>query len=95
MAILDSSIINHTETIAVLYGEKGRIRMHGRFHEGERITIAVDGKEEEELFIPKTGFGYYHEILAVNDALRNGKTESEKLLINFNYFETIWIKGFF
>lgn len=85
MAILDSSIINHTRTVAVLYGKKGRIELHGRFHEGERATVSIYGKdEEEEIYIPKTGFGYYHEIVSVNECLRNGKTENEKLPLDLS-----------
>lgn len=84
IAMLDSSVINNTRTIAVFYGEKGKIQIHSRFHEGERATLSIYGKEEEEIHLPKTGFGYYHEILAVNECLRNGQTECKKLPLDFS-----------
>ncbi len=84
LAILDSSVINHTRTTAVLYGEKGKIEMHSRFHEGERATLSVYGQPDEEIHVPKIGFGYYHEILEVNKCLWKGKKESEKLPLSFS-----------
>ena len=84
LAILDCSVTNNTETVAVLYGEKGKIEIHGRFHEGEHATLSVDGKEDEEIYVPKTGWGYFHEIMAVNECLREGKTECDKLPLDFS-----------
>ncbi|MEO1258811.1 MAG: Gfo/Idh/MocA family oxidoreductase [Bacteroidota bacterium] len=84
IAILDSSLINHTRTTAVLYGEKGRIHLHSRFHEGEQATISIYGKEDEVFNFAKTGIGYFHEIEAVNDCLRRGQTECEKLPLDFS-----------
>lgn len=84
IAILDCSVINNTETVAVLYGDNGKIEIHGRFHEGESATLSVYGKEEEDIFVKKTGWGYYHEIMAVNECLRKGETECEKLPLDFS-----------
>ena len=84
LAILDCSVINNTRTVAVLYGEKGKIEIHGRFHESERATLTIYGQPQKDIYIPKTGFGYYHEILAVNDCLRDGKKECIKLPLDFS-----------
>ena len=84
LAILDSSVINNTRTTAVIYGEKGKIELHSRFHEGERATLSVYDNKEEEIYLPKTGFGYYHEIVAVNECLLTGKKECEKLPLDFS-----------
>ncbi len=86
LAILDSSVVNLTDTVAVLHGEKGNIHIHGRFHEGERATVSIFGKKEQEIYLPKTGHGYSHEILAVNDCLVRGKKECEKLPLDFSIF---------
>ncbi len=84
LAILHSYVANHTDTVAWLYGEKGNIKIHGRFHEGERATVSIFGKKEEEIYLPKTGHGYFHEILAVNDCLLAGRKECEKLPLDFS-----------
>ncbi len=84
VAILDSSVINHTPTIAELYGEKGKIYLHSRFHEGDRATLTINGQAEEEIYLPKKGFGYYHEIMAVNESLRNGESENKKMPLDFS-----------
>lgn len=84
MAILDSSLINDTRTLAVLYGEKGKITLHTRFHESENATLNVYGEKDHELYIPKTGFGYTHEIMAVNKCLINGLKECSKLPLSFS-----------
>lgn len=84
IAILDCSVVNHTSTIAVLYGSKGKIQIHGRFHEGTTATLSLYGQKEQELSFPKLGFGYSHEIMEVNECLRQGKKESEKLPLDFS-----------
>ena len=84
IAVLDSSLINHTETIANLYGEKGQIQLHSRFHEGEHATLSIYGKKDENFHFPKKGFGYYHEIQAVGECLRNGQKECAKLPLDFS-----------
>jgi len=84
LAILDSSVINNTRTAAVLYGEKGKVEIHTRFHEGERATVSIFGEKEEEIYLPKTGNGYFHEIVAVNDCLLNGQKECKELPLDFS-----------
>ncbi len=77
-AILESTIEADTPTEAYIYGSKGRIRLHSRFHHTREITLTRD--EEEKTFdIGYVGNGYFHEIEEVNGCLLAGETESRKL----------------
>lgn len=84
MAVLDSAVVADTPTEGFLYGENGYIQLHRRFHEAQSVTCSLEGKEDENFKTPTTGFGYYHEILEVNECLRQGKKESEKLPLDFS-----------
>ena len=84
LAILDSSVAVNTETVAVLYGEKGTIELHGRFHEPRKMTLALYNGKVENTEMPFTGNGYYYEIMAVAECLRQGKTECEKMPLDFS-----------
>ncbi|MFQ5445522.1 MAG: Gfo/Idh/MocA family protein [Saprospiraceae bacterium] len=84
LAILDSSVAVNTETVAVLYGEKGTIELHGRFHQPEKLTLALNDGTAETLIMPYTGNGYYHEIMAVAGCIRAGRKECEKMPLDFS-----------
>lgn len=95
MAVLDCSLVVKTEIEAYIYGETGTLRLHNRFINPEDLTFSFYEKSSEHIHLPLTGHGYYHEILEVNDCLRNGKTESEKLPLNFSLqlMETLdWVR---
>jgi predicted dehydrogenase len=78
-AILDSSIEADTPIEANLYGSKGAIKMHNRWHHSEKISWYQQGELKETFELPFTGNGYYHEIEEVNSCLLENKLESEKL----------------
>jgi predicted dehydrogenase len=84
LALLDSSIVLQTNTEAFLYGENGTIHVHPRFHQPKELSLLWYDKPAEHIALPYTGFGYYHEILEVNERLRQGKTESDKLPLDFS-----------
>ena len=95
IAILDCSLVVKTEIEAYIYGETGSLHLHNRFINPEEISISFYEKSSEHLHLPLTGHGYYHEILEVNESLRNGKTESEKLPLDFSILlvETLdWVR---
>jgi predicted dehydrogenase len=77
-AILESTIEAHTPTEAYIYGTKGSLQLHSRFHHSEKITITLNG-EKEVLDIKYEGNGYVHEIEEVNKCLLNNAIESSKL----------------
>ncbi len=75
-ASLSSSIEHATPTEARIYGSKGIIHLQKPFHYTRKLTVTVYG-EEPQVFEPDfEGFGYYHEIISINDCLRKGKTQN-------------------
>jgi predicted dehydrogenase len=77
MAIIHSSVCNRTPTEGFIYGEKGMIHLHGRFHEpNPGFTLKV--YDEYEKFYPfdwKSG-GYDYEAAELMQCLAAGKTQS-------------------
>jgi predicted dehydrogenase len=78
-AFLESTLEADTHTEAIIYGEKGSIRMHSRFHHSKKITVVKNGTLEKEFELPFEGRGYIFEIEEVNRCLLKGETESEKM----------------
>lgn len=77
-AILESTIEADTPTEAYIYGSKGTIRLHSRFHHTRKITLIRDGNEKV-FDIGYVGNGYSHEIEEVNACLLAGDKESMRL----------------
>jgi predicted dehydrogenase len=95
LAVLDCSLVVKTQIEAYLYGETGTLQLHNRFINPQDISVSFYEKESEHFHLPLTGHGYYHEILEVNDCLRQGKTESDKLPLDFSLtlMETMdWVR---
>lgn len=84
MAILDASIAMDTTTEAFLYGESGTMCLHSRFHQPRELSISFYEKNSEHLAMPFLGHGYCHEIEEVHRCLLAGKTQSEKLPLEFS-----------
>ncbi len=77
-ANLESTIEADTPVEGYIYGSKGSIKMHSRFHHTERLTISINGNSET-LEMKIEGNGYVYEIDEANQCLANNQTESEKL----------------
>lgn len=77
-ANLESTIEANTPVEGYIYGSKGNIKMHSRFHHTEKLTITRNGKCET-LVMKYKGNGYFHEIEEANQCLANNQTESKKL----------------
>ncbi|MFT5749405.1 MAG: putative dehydrogenase [Ancylomarina sp.] len=77
-AILESTIEADTPTEANIYGSKGSLKLHSKFHHTDKITISQNG-EKEVLDIKYKGNGYIYEIEEVNKCLLNREIESSKL----------------
>lgn len=78
-ASLQSSIETDTPIEAYIYGTKGHIKLHRRFHHPEKISVYQNSKPKEVFEIKYKGEGYYHEIEEVNKCLMNIEIESKKL----------------
>ncbi len=76
-AILESTIEAETPTEAYIYGTKGTIKLHTRFHHTEKLSVITE--EGEEVYENKLiGNGYIYEIEEVEKCLIKNKKESEK-----------------
>jgi len=84
-AILDSTILNDTPTVAYIYGTKGRIKIHRRWHESHSFTVFENGKNPHEISFDFEGCrGYRYEAEEVMRCVRAGKKESELLPLSFS-----------
>jgi predicted dehydrogenase len=78
VAQLFSSFCVQLDSEAVIYGTKGKITMHGRWHCPTRVSVTIDGAVEE---VPVTsiGNGYNYEAQEVMDCLAKNLKESPAL----------------
>lgn len=78
-AILESSLEADTPTVAHIYGSKGYIKLHSRFHHSEKISLYQNDELKEVFDLKYQGHGYIYEIEEVNHCLRNKMIESPNL----------------
>ncbi len=79
MGLLEATLDSKTPTEAEIYGTQGKIKIHSRFHQSEKISLFDEQDHESVIELPLTGNGYVHEIEEVHACLSNGQKESEKL----------------
>ncbi len=75
-AFLDCTLLAKTDCVAMVYGELGAIRVHGRWHESESLSLELIDQEPQHFSFERTTHGYDYEIVSVGKALREGKTEN-------------------
>lgn len=79
-AVMESSFISNTPTEAFIYGSKGYIKMHRKFHQTEKLELHLYESETTQVFeLPIKGNGYVHEIEHVHERLQANATESDLL----------------
>lgn len=76
-ATLFSTFAANTDTTCTIYGTKGKILIHSRFHETKGITLEVEGQRPEFFETERLGWGYSYEAEAVQADLRAGKLEND------------------
>ncbi len=84
MAILDSSVTAQTDTVAIIYGEKGSIKFHSRWHEPTSLTLHVYGEEPQDVFFDYPSKGYHYEAQEVMNCIGKGQIESKLLSFDFS-----------
>ncbi len=77
-AVLESTVEGDTPVEAYIYGEKGNIKLHSRFHHTQKITLSLDGQKPRTITAEYVGNGYYHEIKEVEKCIAEGKIQSKK-----------------
>jgi predicted dehydrogenase len=83
-AILNCTIAARTNSEAWIYGDKGCIQIHSRFHEAKKITLFEDDNEPIDFVFERETFGYNYEIEEVNKCLREGKKESDLMPLSMS-----------
>jgi predicted dehydrogenase len=83
-ASLFSTVGAETDTTCTIYGSKGKLFIHGRFHETKGLTLTIKGEEPQIFETERLGFGYSYEAQEVQRCLKLGKTESDKLTLQFS-----------
>jgi predicted dehydrogenase len=82
-AQLLSSFCAQLDSEAVIYGARGKITMHGRWHCPTRISVTVD-EQTYDYPVESIGNGYNYEAQEVMDCLARGLTESPSLPLAFS-----------
>ncbi len=83
-ASLFSTFATKTDTTCTIYGTKGKIYLHERFHETKGLTLEIYGQEPQVFTTERLGWGYSYEAQEVQRCLKLGKTESDKLPLQFS-----------
>jgi len=74
MAVLSSTILHETPTVAEIFGTKGKIIISSRWHESKMFTLTVKDGEEEVFVFDYSQRGYHAEAAAVmNDLTENNQ----------------------
>ncbi len=87
LAMLHCTTAFKTETEAYIYGKKGNIRLHPRFHHPRRLTISryvAGAMESEDVELAHDGHGYAHEIRHFMECVEKGLVESPLVPLDFS-----------
>jgi predicted dehydrogenase len=87
LALGHSTTGGYTPVEAWIYGTEGAIYMHPRWHHTRQLTISeYDGRNENKRVVdfPYEGFGYHFEAAHVMQCLAEGRTESDRLPLQFS-----------
>ena len=84
MAHLHSTILAETKTEAFIYGDKGTIHIHSRWHEPSWFSLIKNGGRPQNFHFDYISNGYHYEAEEVVKCLAEGKTESDLLPLSFS-----------
>jgi predicted dehydrogenase len=79
-SVMNCTFAANTNCEAIIYGELGKIIIHSRFHEANKVSLT----NTESFDFTRTTLGYDYEIAHVNESLRNKLTESEMMSHNMS-----------
>lgn len=77
IAQIHSSLQARTKTEAFIYGEKGTIHIHTRWHEPTTMSLLVNGERPKDIRFDFSGNGYNYQAEEVMKCLEKGKLESD------------------
>jgi predicted dehydrogenase len=85
IAMCHSTVKAHTNIEAYIYGEKGVIYMHPRFHHSKGLTVTLNDGQEDSLSLPFDGHGYQFEATEVTNCLKKNLLESKIMSHKFSF----------
>lgn len=74
----------NTKTEAFIYGSKGTIHWHGRWHEPTHFSVLLPGQGPDNHFFDYESHGYSYEAQRVQECLAEGLTECPELPLDFS-----------
>ncbi|GGF05245.1 Gfo/Idh/MocA family protein [Hymenobacter cavernae] len=83
-ASLFSTIAAQTDTTCHIYGTEASLRLNGRFHAPEGLTVYREGEEPRVINCEKLGYGYAYEAHHVQECLEQDLLESPLLPLGFS-----------
>ncbi len=83
-AFLNCSITENTPTIAEIFGTKGMITLHSRWHESNKLSVKLLSGETRDYEFEYNGKGYNFETIEVMKCLTNKKLESDFMSLEFS-----------
>lgn len=76
LAHLHATLLTRTKTEAFIYGDRGLIHWHTRWHEPSQFTLLRPGERPETFTFDFPSGGYHYEAKAVQEYLAQGYLES-------------------
>lgn len=76
IAQIHSTLRCRTKTEAFIYGEKGAIHIHTRWHEPTTMSLLLEGERPQDFRFDFSGNGYNYQAVEVMKCLDQGKLES-------------------
>jgi len=83
-AFLNCSVTENTPTKAEIFGTKGMITLHSRWHESNKLTVTLLSGETRDYEFEYNGKGYNFETIEVMKCLSNDKLESDFMSLEFS-----------
>jgi predicted dehydrogenase len=83
----------HTKTEAFIYGSKGTIHWHSRWHEPSSFSVLLPEVGPSNYFFEYDTFGYHYEAQHVQECLEKELSESELLPLDFSLELTRLLDG--
>jgi predicted dehydrogenase len=84
VALLHATFRHTTSCEAQLFGSKGQLRIHPRWHESRQLTLKPYEGPEEQFHFERRGKGYHYEQAHVMHCIRQGLPESPLLPLAFS-----------
>ena len=93
LANLHCTLGANTKTEAFIYGSKGTIHWHGRWHEPSSFSVLLPDQGPANHFFDYDTFGYNYEAQEVQECLEQGLTECPLLPLDFSLALTRLLDG--